>query len=558
MKATTKTTAALAALALAVSGALALASPALADDAAQPAAQNQEVAPSPDTPDPSATPTNPSPLPPDGASDTSSTTTNESTSDTPAPASSADPSPSTEPTTAPAQSPSASVSPVSHPAALVEPVDPTPYVLVAWSMVDASNPAWPQTIYAHKDVSDATLAELDSQLTGCGLNFQIDLYLDDQTTASLIAGGHLDGPNNPTEHLASGAQGLSGNPWKFVNNDACPPPPTEKVCQSTTDAGTATDADHAGWVSVDTRSAGHAEFVPGGLHVYTDDATSNAKVSWGHALTGSLADLGDVALDYTAANGVAPGLNVYVTFESGKTGTLVWESVYGGSDWWLTGGSSASIIAPETGGGFGSNRHGTLNEWLAAYPGATVTGFAFSLGSGVFADGVIHSITVDCQTYHFDRSPEPVAVVTVVDDHDSKDCDATEITHVHTTSTVSYSWLGGVWVAGQPVLNTVTTERATTAEDCPPVVVPPTEPPSTPPVVVVPPTQPTVIAEPTEQTLAHTGSDTTDLGPIFWGAMSFALLGIVLCLLALRRTRIVRAKDARLDAIEAGEITPFD
>lgn len=184
---------------------------------------------------------------------------------------------------------------------------------------------------------------------------------------------------------------------------------TAATCGSISDGGTSTNLNADGWASIDTRSAGHAVYVAGGLHLYTDDASSNAKVSWGHAYAGSLASLGtSIAVDYTSTFGAAPGLNAYVDFGNGLHGTLVWEAVYGGADWWLTDSSSAGIVAPETGGGFGSARHGTLDEWVAGYPNATVNGIAFSLGSGVHADGILHSLTIGCAKYSFSyATPAP-------------------------------------------------------------------------------------------------------------------------------------------------------
>ena len=63
--------------------------------------------------------------------------------------------------------------------------------------------------------------------------------------------------------------------------------------------------------------------------------------------------------------------------------------------------------APHTGGGSGSDYHGTLDEWRAAFPNANVMAFGFSLGSGVKGDGVINSITFAGTTYTF---AEPVVL----------------------------------------------------------------------------------------------------------------------------------------------------
>lgn len=67
--------------------------------------------------------------------------------------------------------------------------------------------------------SSVNLNALDSQLAA-GACYQIDGYVVGDTTTNLIVGGVLNSPNHPAEQLATGASGVSGNPWKFV----CVPP----------------------------------------------------------------------------------------------------------------------------------------------------------------------------------------------------------------------------------------------------------------------------------------------------------------------------------------------
>lgn len=159
------------------------------------------------------------------------------------------------------------------------------------------------------------------------------------------------------------------------------------------------------WNNVDTRSAGHYEYVEGGLHVWTDDNSSQAKVSLGQAANFPLHDTGVISLDWTGST-PPPGVNLFITSEFGN-GTLVYESVYG-QDLWLTNGSSQGLKdnAPVNGGGNGSQWHGTVDQWLTKIPNAQVVGIAFSLGSGVLGDGVISSITVGCGTHTFDYERE--------------------------------------------------------------------------------------------------------------------------------------------------------
>ena len=125
------------------------------------------------------------------------------------------------------------------------------------------------------------------------------------------------------------------------------------------------------------------------------------------ALTGPLADMVGSTPPVWAGTDPAPGSQIVFDADSTTDGNdyniLVGESVYGGSDWWLTGGSSgaAKAVCPETGGGFGSACHGTLAQWADALPDAAVYAGGFSLGSGVLGDGVITSLTFGATEYRF-------------------------------------------------------------------------------------------------------------------------------------------------------------
>lgn len=102
--------------------------------------------------------------------------------------------------------------------------DPTPYVLVAWAMptwIDEQTAVYPQTIYLTLDLSTRNLHALDSQLTQCGTQYQVDLYLDSAVTAGVISGGVLHSYNNPKEDFVkTGGQG-PGKTYKLVHNAPC-------------------------------------------------------------------------------------------------------------------------------------------------------------------------------------------------------------------------------------------------------------------------------------------------------------------------------------------------
>lgn len=378
--------------------------------------------------------------------------------------------------------------------------DPTPYVLVAWVVGDLGD-IWavPQTFHVSTDLEAGDLNALDSQLVGtCGVDYQVDLYYDNATTASLIAGGVLYGPSNPPEALAYGA--VKGDPWKFVDNADCPPPVVE-TCTNYTQVHT---TDLSTWSWADTRATGHYALTLNGLHIWTEGATSTDKVAGYYATSFPLAHLGTEtiaqSIDYTAAFGLTPGLQLVLDADDDGTadGILVGEAVYGNA-WWLSN-SAAQFVkdgAPNTGGGYGSSWYGTPDEWLGAFPTARILAVGFSLGSGVHGDGVLNSITLGCVQYTFGlpvpQIPEPRVVVTYGEfGGDEPTCETPTVTWTRTATTTTTPWkvvvVDGAYQVVEDTENatsvTVTDEQTEVHEydgDCTP---PPTEPPaSTPPVV---------------------------------------------------------------------------
>ncbi len=157
----------------------------------------------------------------------------------------------------------------------------------------------------------------------------------------------------------------------------------------------------------DTRSAGHNVFRPtSGIHVYTDDNTSNAKADGYFDASEPLATAGEPSMDFRTISGsVPPGLQLVVDFDGDGTrdGKLVGEPKFYGTDWWLSNDSGADIkaAAPRHTGGSGSDNHGLLSEWRAEFPDAQVIGAGYSLGSGVKGDFIIDGITVGLTKYTF-------------------------------------------------------------------------------------------------------------------------------------------------------------
>lgn len=233
-------------------------------------------------------------------------------------------------------------------------------------------------------------------------------------------------------HKFAGGSATLEVPYTVPGPDAslCP---TNQVCTTIAAGPVSTDLSDL-WAHVDTRSKGHSEYVSGGLHVWTDDNSSQAKVSEGYPVSFPLKNTGTLDLEWTGST-PPPGINLYVNFGADGTGILVYESVYG-QDLWLSNGSPAAVKAnaPVNGGGNGSPWHGTIDQWLTKYPDAQVTGLAYSLGSGVLGDGVITSITAGCVEYTFDKVvpptvPEPTVEWSYTNWKDGEyECNDTQVT----------------------------------------------------------------------------------------------------------------------------------
>jgi hypothetical protein len=155
----------------------------------------------------------------------------------------------------------------------------------------------------------------------------------------------------------------------------------------------------------DTRATGHYEVQGTGLHVWTEGNTSTDKVAEYVDTDTPLADAGEPSLEYTPTSGsIPPGFQLVVDFDGDGSidGILVGEPVYNG-DWWLNNAAKQFVKdgAPSHTGGSGSDNHGTLDQWRAAFPDANVLAFGFSLGSGVLGDGVIDAINFAGTRYTF-------------------------------------------------------------------------------------------------------------------------------------------------------------
>lgn len=159
----------------------------------------------------------------------------------------------------------------------------------------------------------------------------------------------------------------------------------------------------------ESRTAGHYEFVEDGVRIYTDNNTSQAKVAWYHAVDYSLAEIGEPSIDYDSTFGIEPGMQIALDKDGNGTveGYLVGEPDSYGNNWW-------SNTDFGVGAGMGYASYGTLQDYLDANPNAVVKAVGFSLGSGIYADGVLKSLTFGCHTWTFGKEIVPVTTCPAV------------------------------------------------------------------------------------------------------------------------------------------------
>jgi hypothetical protein len=177
----------------------------------------------------------------------------------------------------------------------------------------------------------------------------------------------------------------------------------------------------------DTRANGHVDFLKEGLHVWTDGNTDDATGTHYAGYTDKAAEYFSVAPQGIPSSasltwyGTSPQPGSQLLFDADGSDTttddsynvLVGEPTYG-DDYWMSTGSSIyknhHDLCPSTTGGSGSDCHGTLAQWQAAFPNAKVYAAGFSLGSGIKGDGVVRDIQLGDTDYEFTDEP---AVTTV-------------------------------------------------------------------------------------------------------------------------------------------------
>jgi len=159
----------------------------------------------------------------------------------------------------------------------------------------------------------------------------------------------------------------------------------------------------------DTRATGSYGVEGTGLRITTTGSASTDKVAEYVTTETPLAAVGEPSLTFrNTSSGGTPGYQLVVDFDAdgSSDGILIGEPGVYGNDWWVNDAAKQFVKdgAPSHTGGSGSANHGTLDQWRAAFPSATVQAFGFSLGSGVKGDGVIDAITFAGDTYTFAKA----------------------------------------------------------------------------------------------------------------------------------------------------------
>lgn len=200
--------------------------------------------------------------------------------------------------------------------------------------------------------------------------------------------------------------------------------PVVSACTATTAAPVPTNQNSQGWTFGETRATGHNEFVDGGLHVWTEGATSTDKAAGYTAASFPLSEVGTGFGLASTGTGVAPPslqLMVDLNNDTLPEGYLVYEpDSYGVNNVWLSSNWNGLDLtgAPTTINGGGTGLGGSVNDWLKIWPDAQILAVGYSLGSGVLGDWTITGITAGCMTYGFtsdDVYPTPTSTVNVDD-----------------------------------------------------------------------------------------------------------------------------------------------
>ena len=178
--------------------------------------------------------------------------------------------------------------------------------------------------------------------------------------------------------------------------------PCAIACATTIAGPLSTNLDNAGWTFGESKSGGHHDYVPSGLHISTDGSGSTDKSAGYRATDFPLSQVGVPSLGYANTSGEsAPGLQLTVYVNGAFFGNLVSEPLF--PKWW----SSHAVTGLPSGPNPGYQlSYGSIDDYLFAWAQQGVTdvqvkAIGYSLGSGAKGDGIVTSVTADCVNYGF-------------------------------------------------------------------------------------------------------------------------------------------------------------
>lgn len=240
-----------------------------------------------------------------------------------------------------------------------------------------------------------------TSITGCGTYGSVSVPASTAAVAYTVSGSGNQGDYivtatvNAPYTLKAGAT----TSWTFHLGTYAP---CAVACATTTSAPLSTNLDNAGWTFGESKSGGHHDYVPSGLHIWTDGSGSNDKSAGYVATSFPLSQVGIPTLGYANTSGEsAPGLQLTVYVNGAFFGNLVSEPLF--PKWW----SSHAVTGLPAGPNPGYQlSYGSIDDYLFAWAQQGVTdvqvkAIGYSLGSGAKGDGIVTSVTAGCVSYAF-------------------------------------------------------------------------------------------------------------------------------------------------------------
>lgn len=330
----------------------------------------------------------------------------------------------------------------------------------------------------------------------CGQLVQQDHYTGtEKKHAKLVAG-----PLTWTGNHASDQNSMNVIDWNIVYGGDCPPPiPSAQSCVPT-----------GNWYTEDVAPTQGED----GLNF----AGQGTAVDWYHPVTGNLQGLGNQSLTFANVSGYQPSFTIVLN----RNGTSGYANLV--AEWYHNGGSPSTngTFAVNSSTLFWTNKIANpaagsqsspqpLSFFVLQYPNNQLISLGAHLGSAQGSD--THSaLTAISGCVNSAFVPTKPAAIVTHDQNTVKNCETKVNATHHNTTTIEFVWDAqtATYVQGEPVTTPdEDTTSPATEEECPTVVIPPTETPTPVPTETTTPAPVALVSgnAPTEGVLAHTGLD---------------------------------------------------